>query len=81
MKGGSLRLMQHDAERAIVAGVSIFVVMEFQPEGEDRQQQDESEGPPSAQPLMRGRSGHVRLKIPSRVLADPVPERSRRSSA
>jgi hypothetical protein len=29
--------MQYDAERAIVAGVFIFVVMEFQPEGENRQ--------------------------------------------
>ena len=36
--------MQRDAERAIVVGVSIFVVMEFQPEGEDRQQKDEGEG-------------------------------------
>ena len=80
-KGSGLRLMQHDAEWAIVANVSIFVMMEFQPEGEGRQQQDESEGPPSAQPLMRGRSGHVRLKIPSRGLADPAPGISRRSSA
>jgi hypothetical protein len=43
IKGSGLRLMQHDAERAIVVGVSIFVVMEFQPEGEGRQQQDEGE--------------------------------------
>ena len=81
IKGSGLRPMLHDAERAIVAGVSIFVMMEFQPEREGRQQQDESEGPPSAQPLMRGRSGHVRLKIPSRGLADPAPGISRRSSA
>jgi hypothetical protein len=54
IKGSGLRLMQYDAERAIVANVSIFVMMELQPEGEGRQQQDESEGPPSAQPLMRG---------------------------
>jgi hypothetical protein len=37
-KGSGLRLMQHDAERAIVAGVSIVVLMIFQPEGEGRQQ-------------------------------------------
>ena len=43
IKGSGLRLTQHDTERAIVAGVSIFVVMEFQPEGEGRQQQDEGE--------------------------------------
>ena len=46
IKGSGLRLMQHDAERAIVVGVSIFVMMEFQPEGEGRQQQDEGEGKP-----------------------------------
>ena len=44
IKGSGLRLMQHDAERAIVACISIFVMMEFQPEGEGRPQQDEGEG-------------------------------------
>jgi hypothetical protein len=43
--------MQHDAERAIVMGIPILVVMEFQPEGEGRQQQDEGEGKPPA-PLL-----------------------------
>ena len=48
--------MQHDAERAIVAGVSIVVVMKFQPEGEGRQQQDEGEGKPTRKPPVRDRS-------------------------
>jgi hypothetical protein len=52
-----MRLMQHDAERAIVAGVSILVMMGFQPEGEGRQQQYEGEGKAPEQPLIRGRSG------------------------
>jgi hypothetical protein len=43
IKGSGLRLMQYDAERTIVVSGSILVLMEFQPEGEGRQQKDEGE--------------------------------------
>jgi len=57
-------MMQHNTERTIMMSGSIFVLMEFQPEGEGRQQQDEGEGKPPAQPLIRGRCGHVQLLMP-----------------
>jgi len=57
--------MQHDAERAIVVSRSIFVLMEFQPEGEGRHQQDDREGKRPAQLLIRSHFGHVSLAIPS----------------
>ena len=64
-KRGGLRLMQHDAERTIVVSRSIFVLMEFQPEGEGRHQQDDREGKRPAQPLIRSHCGHVGVAIPS----------------
>jgi hypothetical protein len=64
MKVGGLRLMLHDAEGAVVVGVPILVVMETQSEREGRQQQDDGEEKPPAQPLIRGRCGHVSLTIP-----------------
>jgi hypothetical protein len=64
MKVGGLRLMLHDAEGAIAVGVPILVVMETQSEREGRQQQDDDEEKPPAQPLIRGRCGHVSLTIP-----------------
>jgi hypothetical protein len=63
-KGSGLRLMQRDAERAIVVSRSVFVLMEFQPEGEGRHQQDDREGKRPAQPLIRSHCGHVSLAIP-----------------
>jgi hypothetical protein len=56
--------MLHEAERTIAVGVSIFVLMEFEPEGEGCQQQDEGERKPTARPLIRGRCGHASLTIP-----------------
>lgn len=36
--------MQHDAERTIVVSRSILMLMEFQPDGEGRHQQDDRDG-------------------------------------
>ena len=58
-EGSGLRLIQRDAERANVVRASIFVMMEFQPEGEGRQQQDEGERKSLVQSLIRGHCGHM----------------------
>lgn len=44
--------MKRDAERTIVVAVAIIVVVEFQPEREDRHEKSYGEAEPQTQPLI-----------------------------
>ena len=62
VKGGGLRKVKSNAERAIVVGVSILVVVELQPEGEGHHKQGNTEGESQTPSLMGECCTHLRVR-------------------